>query len=149
MAVQPIPEGYHTVTPYLVADGADKLIDFMKQAFDAQERFRMDGPGGKVGHAEMQVGDSVVMLGDASMTEEGKPVTGMIHLYVEDVDKTYQKALEAGAKSVRELQDMFYGDRSGGVQDPFGNFWWIATHIEDVPPEEMARRSQEFMSQHG
>lgn len=145
MAVKPIPEGYSTVTPYLVVEGASKLIDFAKQAFGAEERSRMDMPDGKVGHAEIVIGDSIIMLSDAA--GEWKPIPAMIHLYVEDADKTYQRALEAGATSLQEPADQFYGDRSSGVLDPVGNRWWIATHVEDVPPDEMNKRAQEWAAQ--
>ena len=142
MDVKPIPEGYHTVTPYLVVDGADKLIDFLKQAFGAEERFRMAGDGDRVGHAEVAIGDSVIMMGDAATAPSGRSFPAMIHLYVENADEMYRKALEAGATSLREPADQFYGDRTGGVTDPFGNQWWIATHVEDVPPDEIARRAE-------
>ncbi|HJQ25373.1 MAG TPA: VOC family protein [Blastocatellia bacterium] len=146
MAVKPIPEGYHTVTPYLVVEGAAKLIDFLKAAFGAQEVFRMPGKDGTVGHAEVRIGDSMIMLADAQAGYPARP--SMICLYVEDVDATYQRALEAGATVVRELADQFYGDRSGGVQDASGMQWWISTHIEDVPPEELARREAALKEQH-
>ncbi len=139
MPVKPIPDGYHTVTPYLVVEGAAKLIDFMKQAFGAEERGRMGPPGGPVMHAEVHIGDSVIMLADAG--GENPPIPAMIHLYVEDADATYQRALQAGATSLREPADQFYGDRSGGVRDAFGNQWWVATHVEDVSPEEMEKRA--------
>lgn len=146
MAVKPKPEGYHSVTPYLVVDGADTLIEFVKQAFGAEETVRMGTPDGKVGHAEVRIGDSIVMLADASASEQGRPMPGMIHLYVEDTDKVYRRAIEAGGTSLREPADQFYGDRSGGVRDPVGNQWWIATHVEDVPPDEMAKRAQEWQA---
>ncbi len=139
MTIKPIPEGYHTVTPYLVVKGAAQLIDFLQQAFDAEETQRMALPDGTISHAEVRIGDSVVMMGEAG--GDFKPMPAMFHLYVEDVDAVYQRALQAGATSVRAPEDQFYGDRTGGVQDSFGNQWWIATHIEDVPAEEMARRS--------
>ena len=141
MAVNPVPEGYRTVTPYLVVDGATNVLDFVKQAFGAEEKFRMDGPDGKVGHAEVQIGDSIVMVGDAGAENPAMPA--MIHLYVDDCDATYERALAAGAKSEREPTDQFYGDRSAGVRDSAGNLWWIATHVEDVPEEEMAKRIEE------
>jgi len=144
MAVKPIPDGYHSVTPYLVVAGAAKLIDFMKDVLRAEEMFRMDSPTG-VGHAELRVGDSVVMLADAEGSATGKVAPAMLHIYVNDVDATYRRALAAGATSLREPADQFYGDRSGGVEDGFGNQWWFATHIEDVPPEEMERRAAEAM----
>ena len=144
MAVKPIPDGYHSVTPYLVVNGAAKLIDFMKDVLGAEEIFRMDSPTG-VGHAELRVGDSIVMLADAEGSATGKASPAMLHIYVNDVDATYGRALAAGATSLREPADQFYGDRSGGVEDGFGNQWWFATHIEDVPPEEMERRAAEAM----
>jgi uncharacterized glyoxalase superfamily protein PhnB len=116
---------------------ATKLIDFLKQAFDAQLLFKMDGPGGRIMHAEMTIGDSRIMLGQPA---PGQETQAMIHLYVPDTDATYKRALAAGATSVREPTDQFYGDRSGGVRDIFGNQWHIATHVEDVTPEEMDRR---------
>jgi len=145
MAVNPIPEGYHTVTPYIVVEGAAKLIDFLKQAFGAEETFRMPMPDGKIGHAELRIGDSIIMMGDAG--PEHPPMPTMLHLYVKDADAVYKRALQAGATSLREPADQFYGDRSGGVKDPVGNQWWIATHKEDVPPEELARRAQAAMQQ--
>jgi uncharacterized glyoxalase superfamily protein PhnB len=143
MAVKPIPDGYHTVTPYLVVDGADKVIEFAKQAFDGQELVRFDSPDGKVAHAEIKIGDSIVMLGEASTSDQGASLPGVLNLYVEDVDKTYAKALEAGGTSLREVADQFFGDRTGGVQDPAGNQWWISTHVEDVSGEELAKRAAE------
>lgn len=146
MAVKPIPEGYHSVTPYLVVQGAAQLIEFMKEALGAEETFRMPTPSGGIGHAEVKIGDSMVMLGDASGAEN-PPMPAILHVYVEDVDARYKRALQAGATSVREPADQFYGDRSAGVKDKFGNQWWLATHVEDVPPEEMAKRAQAAMSQ--
>ena len=143
MAVTPIPEGYHTVTPYLVVQGVPKLIDFLKQAFDAQEIMRMPRPDGTIMHAEVRVGDSAVMMGEAR--GEFKPMPGSLYLYVDDTDATYQRALQAGATSLMEPADQFYGDRHAGVVDAVGNHWWIATHIEDVLPEELARRAEAFM----
>ena len=145
MAVKAIPDGYHSVTPYLIVKGAEQLIDFLKEAFGAQETFRMPGPEG-IMHAEVRIGDSAVMMSDA-MAEFG-PMPTMIHLYVEDVDAVYKRALEAGATPVQELKDQFYGDRAGGVRDAFGNLWYIATHVEDVPFEELERRQREMASQH-
>ncbi|MHB8508088.1 MAG: VOC family protein [Candidatus Dormibacteria bacterium] len=143
MAVKPIPDGYSSVTPYLVVDGAAKLIDFLKQAFGAEARGGvMSSPDGTVGHAEMHIGDSLVMLADA--TAQSPAVKAMLHLYVEDCDATYQRAVDAGATSVRELKDEFYGDRAGSVRDPFGNQWYVATHKEDVSEEEMGRRMREL-----
>ena len=145
MAVTPIPEGYHTVTPYLTVQGTAKLIDFLKQAFEAVETERLPRPDGAIGHAEVRIGDSVVMMADSG--GERKPMSSAIYLYVGDVDSVYQRALQAGATSMMEPANQFYGDRSAGVQDPCGNQWWIATHIEDVSPEELAKRAAAFMKQ--
>jgi uncharacterized glyoxalase superfamily protein PhnB len=139
MTVKPIPEGYHTVTPYLILQGAAQLIDFLKQAFDAEEILRMAQPDGTITHAEVKIGDSRMMMSEA--TGDFKPMPAMLHLYVEDMDAVYRQALQAGATSLREPEDQFYGDRTGGVQDSSGNQWWLATHIEDVSAEEMARRA--------
>lgn len=143
MSVKPIPDGYNTVTPYLVVEGASKLIDFLKQAFMATEIYRMTRPDGKVGHAEVKIGDSVIMLAD--MGGKWKSMPSSIYLYVPNIDATYRQALEAGAISLMEPADQFYGDRSAGVRDPFGNHWFIATHIEDVSAEELTRREQAFL----
>ena len=145
MAVKPIPDGYHSVTPYLIVEGADKLLDFLKEAFAADETFRMAGPDGSIGHAEVRIGDSVVMLAEAG--EQWPAMPGGIHLYVDDCDATYRRALEAGATSLQEPADQFYGDRSGGVRDPVGNVWWIVTHVEDVPEDELAKRVEEWTAQ--
>lgn len=145
MAVKPIPEGFHTVTPYLIVQGASKLIDFLKQAFEAEEIYRQNMPDGTVMHAQVRMGDSMLMMSDA--TSQHKPMPSMIYLYVEDVDAVYNRALKAGATSLRKPTDEFYGDRSGGVKDQFGNQWWIGTHIEDVSPEEIEKRAEEFMKQ--
>jgi PhnB protein len=142
MAVRPIPEGYHSLTPYLCIKGAAKLIDFLKQAFGAKELHRSTRPDGSVWHAELNIGDSRLMMAEAS--EQWPPMPCALYLYVEDVDATYRKAIAAGATSAGEPVDQFYGDRSGGVKDPAGNTWWIGTHVEDVAPEEMARRQQAF-----
>jgi len=138
MAVKPIPEGYHTFTPYFVVEGASNFIDFVKNAFGGQEIYRFPAPGGKIGHAEMRVGDSVLMLADT--TAEFSPSKMVSYLYVPDVDATYKKALAAGARSQREPANQFYGDRVGTVTDRWGNTWSIGTHVEDVPPDEMERR---------
>ncbi|HVT45129.1 MAG TPA: VOC family protein [Thermoanaerobaculia bacterium] len=151
MTVKAIPDGYAAVTPYLVMKNASKAIDFYKQVFDATERLRMDAPGGKIGHAELEIGDSLIMLADESPemgfvgpeTIGGTPVTLM--LYVEDVDARFRRAIDAGAKELRAVQDQFYGDRSGTLTDPFGHVWTIGTHIEDVSPEEMSRRMEAMM----
>ncbi len=140
MAVKPIPEGYHSITPYLVVEGAVKLIDFLKEAFGAEERERMAMPDGTIRHAELKIGDSMLMMGEAS--GEYKPMPTALYLYVTDTDSTYRRAVAAGATSISEPADQFYGDRNAGVTDPSGNKWWIATHKEDVAPEELARRAQ-------
>src|SRR5579872_968534 len=132
-----VPRGFGTVTPFLTVKGAARLIEFMKEAFDAQVIFRMDGPNGTLAHAEVKIGDSMVMIGEAP---EGQEMRAMLHLYMPDTDATYKSALAAGAVSIREPADQFYGDRSSGVRDFCGNQWWIATHIEDVSVEEMQRR---------
>lgn len=145
--VKPIPEGYHTATPYLIVKGGADAIEFYKKAFGAKESFRMMRPDGRVGHAEIKIGDSVIMLADehpeigarSPQTIGGSPVS--IHLYVEDVDEVFNKAVAAGAKVQRPLQDQFYGDRTGGLLDPFGHAWYVATHIEDIAPEELHKRA--------
>jgi PhnB protein len=142
MAVKPIPDGYHTVTPYITVDDPSAVIDFLKKAFDAQETYAMRDKNGRVQHAEVKVGSSMVMLGGARDPSQVRP--GNFYLYVEDVDALYKKAIEAGGKSLNEPANQFYGDRHGGVQDSQGNSWWIATHVEDVSEEELERRAQEF-----
>jgi PhnB protein len=142
VAVQPIPEGYHSVTPYLIVNGADRLVRFVEQAFSGRERSRMGSDDGGVVHAELQIGDSVVMLSDANETWPAAP--GVLHLYVEDCDAVFQQAIDAGGTVVQDLATQFYGDRSGGVRDPLGNVWWITTHVEDVAPDEMERRAREW-----
>ena len=146
MPAKPIPEGYHTVTPYLLVDGAAEAIEFYKKAFDATEKLRLPGPEGKVMHAEIQIGDSRVMLSDefealdafGPKTRGGTTVPFCI--YVENVDAKYAQALAAGGRETRPLQDQFYGDRSGTFEDPFGHQWTIATHIEDLTNEEISKR---------
>jgi len=145
MAVKPIPDNHHTVTPYLIIQGVGELIDFMKQAFEAKEIERVAQPDGTIMHAEVKIGDSIIMMGEVRSPWEPKP--GSLYLYVKDTDATYKRALEAGATSVTEPADQFYGDRNAGVKDPVGNFWWIATHIEDVAPEELKRRAEASMKQ--
>ena len=140
MAVKPVPDGYHTVTPYLVVSDVAGLIDFLEQVFDVKEKEIMRQPDGSIMHAEVRIGDSVIMMGEA--TDEFAPMPGMLHVYLEDVDDAYRRALAAGATSLREPTDEFYGDRAAGVQDAFGNQWWMATHVEDVSPEEMQRRAE-------
>jgi PhnB protein len=147
-AVKPIPEGYHSVTPYLIIKGAARAIDFYKQAFGAVEMFRMPGPNGTIGHAELRIGDSIIMLADEMQAGTyrspeafgGSPISLMI--YIENVDDVFARALSLGARQSRAVEDQFYGDRSGNLIDPFGHVWTIATHVEDVSPEEMQRRMQ-------
>ncbi len=138
--VQAIPDTYGSVTPYLVVEGAEELIGFLQNTFDAKIRGNdfLRGPDGKVGHAEVEIGDSIVMLAD--VPPEGEATKAMLNIYVEDCDATFKAAQAAGAEVVRELEDQFYGDRSGGVRDKWGNQYYISTHIEDVPPEEMEQR---------
>src|SRR2546423_1386430 len=138
MPVKPIPDGYHTITPILVNEDADRVLEFMKNVFGATEVFMSRRPDGKIWHAEVQIGDSRLMMGDAKDDIKGYP--SGLNLYVDDVDATYKRALDAGGKSLREPATQFYGDRSAGVADPAGNSWWISTHVEDVPPEELERR---------
>jgi PhnB protein len=140
MAVQPIPDGFHTVTPYLLVSDAARLIEFLKQAFGAEVVRQSTRPDGGILHAQVRVGDSPVMMGEVS--GEWKAMPGSLYLYVPDTDAVYKKALQAGGASVMEPADQFYGDRNAGVKDPVGNVWWIATHIEDVSDEELARRVQ-------
>lgn len=138
MSVRPIPEGHHTVTPYLIVSDVRAEIAFLERALDATNAHVSATPDGRVMHAEVQIGDSKVMLGEA--TSEWPPMPCMLHLYVPDVDRIYKQAVGAGATSLREPADQFYGDRSAGVKDAEGNQWWLATHVEDVSPEEMERR---------
>jgi PhnB protein len=148
----PIPSDYPRVTPYLIVDGASAAIDFYSSVLGAVERMRMAGPGGKVGHAELGIGDSVIMLADEHLdmdvrgprTIGGTPVT--LHVYVENADDAFERAIQAGAKSMRPVEDKFYGDRSGQFEDPFGHRWDVATHVEDVPPEEMSKRAAAAMA---
>ncbi len=145
--VKAIPEQYHSVTPYLIVHDAGAALDFYKRAFGATETVRMPGPDGRIGHAEIRVGDSVIMLADehpemgarSAKTIGGSPVSLMI--YVEDVDSIAKQAVAAGAKETRPVENKFYGDRSGSFEDPFGMEWHISTHVEDVPPDEMERRA--------
>jgi PhnB protein len=155
MAAKPIPEGYHTVTPYLIVKGAAEAIEFYKKAFGAKELFRMEQPGGKIGHAEIKIGDSPVMLADEypDMGYLGPAARGGssvgLALYVEDCDALFNQAVKAGAKVMRPLQDQFYGDRSGTVVDPYGHMWTVATHKEDVPPDELEKRAKAHMATQG
>jgi uncharacterized glyoxalase superfamily protein PhnB len=141
MAVKPIPEGYHSVTPYLTVKGVDRLIEFLKQTFGAEEKERHLRPDGSIMHAEVKIGDSIIMMGEAN--EQWAPRTSCLYLYVEDTDATYKRALQLGATPVMEPADQFYGDRNAGVTDPSGNLWWIATHVEDVSAEEMEKRARQ------
>jgi uncharacterized glyoxalase superfamily protein PhnB len=141
MPVKPIPDGYHTITPYLMVFGVSKLLEFLKQALDAQVEYCLKNPDGSVMHATARIGDSMVMMGEAK--GDWKPIPASLYVYVPDVDTVYQRAVAAGGKSIMEPADMFYGDRHGGVIDPSGNTWWIATHIEDVSEAEVARRHAE------
>jgi PhnB protein len=139
MSVRPIPEGYHSVTPYLIVEGAERLMEFLERAFGAQAGEKMLDQQGRIMHAEVRIGDSVVMLGESN--QKNPPTRSFFHMYLGETDRYYEKALAAGATSVQEPTDEFYGDRTAGVRDPFGNQWWIATHIEDVSPEELERRA--------
>jgi PhnB protein len=153
--VNPIPEGYPRVTPYLIVDGADEAIRFYTEVLGAKERMRLGGPEGKVGHAELEFGESAIMLADehpemgarGPKTIDGTPV--MIHLYVEDVDGVFQAALERGANQLQAVEDKFYGDRSGVFEDPFGHQWSVASHVRDVPPEEIEKAAAEMAQQAG
>ena len=152
MGVKAVPEGYHTVNIYLGVDDAAKAIEFYTRAFGATERGRMPGPEGKIAHAELEIGDSVVMLSDPlpqSATKTPKELGGTTAtpmLYVENVDEVVQQAVDAGATITMPVEDQFWGDRFGRVQDPFGHDWSIATHVEDVPPEEMAKRAEKALA---
>ena len=147
---KPIPDGYHSVTPYLIINGATAALDYYTRAFGAVELFRMPAPEGKIGHAEIKIGDSPIMLADevpemgykSPQSLGGSPVSIMI--YVEDVDTVFNRAIAAGGKEQRPVKDQFYGDRSGTLEDPFGHIWHVATHKEDVSPEEMERRAKAY-----
>jgi PhnB protein len=151
MAVKPIPDGYHSVTPYLILDDAARALEFYKQAFGAVELLRMPAPGGRIGHAEIRIGNSPVMLADenpqmnarSARAFGGSPVSLLV--YVENVDAMVEQAVAAGGKLVRPVANQFYGDRTGGIDDPFGYHWYLATHVEDVPPDELARRAAKAM----
>ena len=154
-AVKPIPDGYHSVTPYLIFSGAGEAIAFYKRALGAEEVMRMDAPGGRIGHAEIKIGGDHVMLADeypeqghrSPQSLGGSPVR--IHLYVEDVDAVASRAVEAGAKMLIPVADQFYGDRSGRIEDPFGHIWIISTHKEDVTPAEMQKRMEAYSKKQG
>ena len=147
-SVKAIPDGYHSITPYITVDGGAAAIEFYKKVFDAVERLRMDGPNGKVGHTELLIGDSVLMMSDeypemnarGPKTIGGSPVS--LALYVTDVDAVVKKAVAAGATLERPVENRFYGDRTGTIKDPFGHTWHIATHVEDVSPEELQKRAK-------
>ena len=155
MAVKPIPDGYHSVTPYLILDNATAALEFYKKALGAVELMRFPAPGGKIGHAEIRIGDSPVMLADenpamnarSARTIGDSPISLMV--YVEDVDALVARAVAAGAKLVRPVANQFYGDRTGGIDDPFGYHWYIATHVEDVPPDELEKRAAKAMGSGG
>jgi PhnB protein len=152
MTTQPIPEGYHTLTTYLTMDNAAEAIDYYKDVFGANERIRMEAPDGKIGHAELEIGDSLLMLSDAFPGATSRPPTELggttagAFMYVEDVDAVVKRAVESGATITMEIADQFWGDRFGSITDPFGHSWSIATHVEDVPPEEMAERAKAAMA---
>jgi PhnB protein len=155
MAPQPIPEGYSTLTPYLTFEDTAEAIDYYKDVFGAKERLRMEAPGGRIGHAELEIGDSLLMLSDAFPQSTQRPpsevgvTTAGVFMYVEDVDSVFQRAVDKGAKVTMEVADQFWGDRFGSLTDPFGHSWAIATHVEDVPPEEMAERAKAAMAEMG
>jgi PhnB protein len=143
MTVKAIPEGYHSLTPYLLMKDSLRFSDFLHDAFGATEMFRMEHPAGSgIRHAEVRIGDSTLMFGEARPEHPACP--GIFYLYVSDVDRAYERALAAGTTSLREPHNEFYGDRSAGVEDGWGNTWWLATHVEDVSPEEMERREAAF-----
>jgi PhnB protein len=154
-APQPIPDRYRRVTPFIVVDSAAKAIEFYTEVFGATERMRIPGPGGTVAHAEIEIGDSVVMIEDASpfMGTQAPPAGGLagspagLFIYVDDVDAVMALAVERGAELRRPAEDQFYGDRDGHIVDPFGHHWTVATHVEDVPPDEMARRMADMMKE--
>ncbi|HEX7361638.1 MAG TPA: VOC family protein [Bryobacteraceae bacterium] len=144
--VKPIPDGFHTATPYLLVNDGDKQIAFLKRAFGAAEVHVSRHPGGSFMHGEVKIGDSMIMIGQSR--DNWKAMPAMIYLYVEDVDRTFRQAISAGGKTVREVKTEFYGDRSGGVEDLCGNTWWISTHVEDVSHEELERRFAAMGQQH-
>ncbi len=150
---RPIPEGYHTITPYLYVRGATEALDFYRRALGAEELFRMDAPDGKIGHAEMRIGDSPFMLADEVEAWGNRSPLSLggngssLMIYVDNVDEAFQRAVDAGAKVKRPVENQFYGDRAGVIEDPFGHVWTIATHVEDVPTEELERRMKEMMSE--
>lgn len=151
--VRPIPQGYHSVTPYLVVNDGNRALEFYKRAFNAKEVNRMAGPGGKIGHAEFKIGDSMIMLSDEMPGGEGRSPQSLggssvsMFVYVENVDSVFNQAVQAGAKADMPPQDMFWGDRFGKLTDPFGHLWGLATHVEDVAPDEIEKRAREFRAQ--
>jgi PhnB protein len=147
MAVKHKPDGYNAVSPYVIVEGAARVIDFAKAVLGAREIMRFAAPDGRIGHAELRIGDSLIMLADASAEHPAMPC--MLHVYVEDVDAAFQRALAAGATSLRPVANQFYGDRTGAVRDMCGNLWHMATHVEDVSPDEMRRRAEEVMRKGG
>jgi PhnB protein len=151
MSVKPIPEGYHSITPYLGIQQAAEAIEFYKKAFNASEVMRLTMPDGNIGHAELRIGDSAIMLGtpcdQGPLSNPQQAVSIGLHLYVTDVDQSFQQALDAGAQSVSEVKDQFYGDRSGTLRDPFGHLWFLATHKEDLSEEQIRQRAMEMFSQ--
>jgi PhnB protein len=145
-AVKPIPEGFHTITPYLIVENASGLIDFITKAFNGQVTYIMKGEDNKqVIHATVKIGDSVLMISD--IMNDMEPITAMLYLYVEDVDSIYKQALDAGGVSTRELRNEFYGDRAGAIKDAWGNNWWVSTHVEDVSNAELSRRKEQMSGQ--
>jgi PhnB protein len=151
MPTKPIPEGYHTLSTYLAVDDATRAIEYYVKAFGAKEVVRMDAPGGKIGHAELEIGDSRIMLSDPFPQASTRPpqelggTSASVFMYVEDVDAVVKRAVDAGATVTMEVADQFWGDRFGSIADPFGHVWSIATHVEDVPPEEIAERAKAAM----
>lgn len=144
--VDAIPEGFHSVTPFLIVDNAKKFIEFIKSAFGAEVNFLLEEENKMVQHAAVKIGNSIIMLADSM--EGMPPETSMLFVYVDDMDAVYKKAVQAGAKPIREPLDEFYGDRAGCVKDDWGNTWWVATHIEDVDEEELKRRSKKMAAEH-
>jgi PhnB protein len=145
MPVKPIPDEYPRVTPYLIVENVGRLMDFLKEVFDAAQGEKMTLPDGSINHGEVRIGDSMIMMGKSN--NDYSPIPAMLYIYVENVDETYERALKAGAKSIMKPADQFYGDRTAAVADPSGNSWWIASHIEDVSPEEMQRRNEQRSKQ--
>ncbi|PTR16559.1 PhnB protein [Nitrosospira sp. Nsp2] len=154
MSIRPIPDGYHSITPYLMINGAAEAIEFYRRAFGAKELFKMDAPGGKIGHAEIEIGNSRIMMADDCGGESpfsnpqsagGSPVG--LHLYVEDVDAVFAQAVSEGATVIKSVKDQFYGDRTGALKDPFGHIWFLATHKEELSPDEIKQRAEAMFKQ--